>query len=152
MGTASPTLPVRPAHSPGAETPTAAGASSLPLSNLLGEDHIAGWIEDALVSDGLPPCADRTVSFAQRGADSLVAAVACRALSKQLGVDVPMALFFEYTSVERLARHLVQLHGPLIERLLGAVQTQPRSLQAPPALSPVTGAVRPGGPPEKPRR
>lgn len=153
ISTAGPTLPVPTARSPGAELPTVAtAASSFPASNLPGEDLIAGWIEDALVSDGLPPCADRTTNFAQRGADSLVAAVACRALSEHLGVDVPMALFFEYTSVERLARRLTQLHGPRIEQVLAAAQTQARSVSTPPTPGPVTGSARHDALPVWPRR
>lgn len=143
-------VPVPESCSPGAVAPTAAPAGSLPASNLPGEDLIAGWIEDALVSEGLAPCADRNTSFAKRGVDSLAAAGTCRALSGHLGVEVPMALLFEYTSVQRLARQLTQLHGQQVERLL-ATQTQVLS-QAPTVPSPVANTSLDRARPEQHRR
>ena len=107
-------------HTPPRTVPMAAAAQAAatapsPLDRL--EDKVAGWIEAELLAQDLKG-KDRATPFSAMGADSLNAGQTCQALATRLGVPVPMALFFEHGSVERLARHLTRLHGPVIERLL----------------------------------
>lgn len=104
---------------PSSASPPAAPPPASPLA----EDTVAHWIETELASHDIL-CADRSVPFSRLGADSLIAVHTCHALAARLGADVSMALFFEYASVERLARHLARLHGPLIERLLAEATTR----------------------------
>lgn len=110
---------------PGTTTVTAIASppAAPPPASPLAEDTVAHWIETELASHGIR-CADRSVPFARLGADSLIAVHTCHALAARLGADVSMALFFEYASVERLARHLARLHSPSIERLLAEATTR----------------------------
>ena len=82
-----------------------------PITSTVDDDNerqLCAWMQRA-AADELrvePASLDVTAPFDALGFDSVLVVRLAGALSDHLGVDVDPVLFFEHTSMQRLARHL----------------------------------------------
>lgn len=119
------TVPASPAVMPRGLTPEAASQVAVPRASGSSHDHVARLIEACLAAHHIHGAA-RGTPFASLGADSLIAMQTCDTLAARLGISVPLPLFFEHDSIDRLARHLVESNRAQIESLLQPATAEAR--------------------------